>query len=43
MSFVILVMTLAPGSPRGGGYISAHADWRVIFWLLVGSACSSAW
>ncbi|MGL5480630.1 MAG: Bcr/CflA family multidrug efflux MFS transporter, partial [Aeromonas veronii] len=37
MSFVILVMTLAPlVAPVVGGYISAHADWRVIFWLLVG-------
>ncbi len=43
MSFVILVMTLAPlVAPVVGGYISAHSDWRVIFWLLVGSACSSA-
>jgi len=37
MSFVILVMTLAPlVAPVMGGYISAHASWRVIFWLLVG-------
>ncbi|MGL5040350.1 MAG: Bcr/CflA family multidrug efflux MFS transporter, partial [Aeromonas sp.] len=37
MSFVILVMTLAPlVAPVVGGYISAHASWRVIFWLLVG-------
>ena len=35
MSFVILVMTLAPWWPRWWGYISAHSDWRVIFWLLV--------
>ncbi|MGK4476248.1 Bcr/CflA family multidrug efflux MFS transporter [Aeromonas molluscorum] len=36
MSFVILVMTLAPlVAPIIGGYISAHASWRLIFWLLV--------
>lgn len=36
MSFVILVMTLAPlAAPILGGYISAHGSWQAIFWLLV--------
>ncbi|SIQ02379.1 MFS transporter, DHA1 family, bicyclomycin/chloramphenicol resistance protein [Aeromonas sp. RU39B] len=36
MSFVILVMTLAPlAAPILGGYITAHGSWQAIFWLLV--------
>lgn len=36
MSFVILVMTLAPlAAPILGGYITAHSSWQAIFWLLV--------
>ncbi|MDO2950951.1 Bcr/CflA family multidrug efflux MFS transporter [Aeromonas simiae] len=36
MSFVILVMTLAPlAAPILGGYITTHGSWRLIFWLLM--------
>lgn len=37
MSFIVLVMTLAPlVAPLLGGYITLYFGWRAIFWVLAG-------